>query len=122
MQITEKTISAAHQEQTRAMLHQLAFPVHRNGYKQLCIAIPLFALDPFQNLAKELYPHVADYLNFTDGCAVEHCIRDSILYAWKNGEPEVWTTYFPNLTKAPSNKRFLSTLAERLYSEREIGI
>lgn len=107
-------ISAAHWEQTRAMLRELRFPVHRNGYTQLCIAVPIFAEKPLQSLTKELYPRVADCLNCSDGRAVEHCIRDCILYAWDHRESEIWDDYFPNYQKAPSNKQFLSTLAQRL--------
>lgn len=107
-------ISAVHQEQTKRMLDELRIPVHRNGYKQLCVAIPLFVLDPFQSLNKELYPRVAMQLNCTDGRAVEHCIRDCILWAWAHRDPEVWAQYFPYSEKAPTNKQFLSVLAERL--------
>lgn len=39
------TINQSHQAQTVAMLHELSFPVHRCGYKQLTVAIPYFYQD-----------------------------------------------------------------------------
>lgn len=114
MNETKTPVLASHSEQTKAMLLHLQFPVHRNGYKQLCIAVPIYAQDPFQSLTKELYPAIARQLGFSDGKAVEHCIRDCILYAYEHRDPEVWEQYFTNAQKAPSNKQFLSTLAERL--------
>lgn len=107
-------VLASHQEQTREMLLHLQFPVHRNGYKQLCVGVPLFARDPFQSLTKELYPAIARELNCGSSKAVEHCIRDCTLYAYEHRDPEVWEQYFPNSKKPPSNKQFLSALAERM--------
>ena len=114
MNDTNTAVLASHSEQTKAMLLHMQFPVHRNGYKQLCIAVPLFTQDPFQSLTKELYPTIARQLGFTDGKAVERCIRDCILYAYTHRNPKIWEQYFPYTTKAPSNKQFLSTLAEML--------
>ena len=114
MNETTTAVFPSHTEQTKAMLLHMQFPVHRNGYKQLLLAVPLFARDPFQSLTKELYPAIARKLGFSDGKAVEHSIRSCILYAYAHRDPEIWEQYFPNATKAPSNKQFLSTLAEML--------
>lgn len=101
------------QELTICMLHELCFAVHRFGYKQLCVAIPQYALDSSQSVTKNLYPYVAEYFD-TDWHAVEHSIRFAVQCAWKQRDPEVWNKYFPNSKKAPSNKEFIATLAERL--------
>lgn len=114
MNETTSPAYAGHPEQVRAILLKLQFPVHRNGYKQLCLAVPLFAQDPFQSLTKELYPTIACQLNCGSGKAVEHCIRDCIVYAWEHGDRTAWEEFFPCAKKAPSNKQFLSVLAEQL--------
>lgn len=108
------TINQSHQAQTVAMLHELSFPVHRCGYKQLTVAIPYFYQDDTQSLTKDLYPYVAQQYGHPDWHAVESSIRDVILDAWETRDPAAWDKYFPNLTKAPSNKLFIATLAEHL--------
>ena len=101
-------------DHTRVILHELGVPVHRNGYRQLGVAIPCFALDDTQSLSKELYPYVAARFGHTDWRCVEHAIRLVILDAWDRRDPEVWEQYFPNCRKPPSNKQFIATLAERV--------
>lgn len=106
--------SRAWREQTGSMLHELGFPAHRIGYKQLCIAIPRYAQDSTQSIIKELYPYIAVIFGYTGWCAVEHAMRCAIHDAWFNCDPDIWEEYFPNSRKPPSNKLFIATLAERL--------
>ena len=101
------------QELTICMLHELCFAVHRSGYKQLCVAIPRYAQNNIQSVTKSLYPYVAAHFD-TDWQAVEHSIRFAVHCAWNQRDPEVWDRYFPHSKKAPSNKEFIATLAERL--------
>lgn len=108
-----QTISTANDVMICILL-ELGIPVHRVGYKQLCIAIPAYAEDDAQTLSKELFPYVASQLGYCDWRAVEHSIRDSIVYAWKRRDPAVWAKYFPNCRKAPSNKMFIATVAARV--------
>lgn len=102
------------QSQTKQMLHELGFPCHRIGYYQLLLAIPKYSLDCRQSLSKEVYTYVADYWGYSDWRAVEHAIRIVILQTWLSRDPRAWDRYFPGLRKAPSNKLFIATLAERL--------
>lgn len=102
------------QSQTKQMLHDLGFPCHRVGYYQLLLAIPKYSLDRRQSLSKEVYTYVADYWGYSDWRAVEHAIRIVILQTWLSRNPRAWDLYFPGLRKAPSNKLFIATLAERL--------
>ena len=104
-----------------AMLHHLQLlniPTHLDGYRQLCIAIPLFAANPNQFLTKELYLEVAKQCGCKDGSLVEHSIRKAIHDAWKHRDVAVWRKYFPLNTydshTCPSNKIFLCVLAELL--------
>lgn len=99
---------------TAEMLHELGLSIHRLGYKQLCVAIPCFAINDEQSLTKELYPYIAKQFGYEDWHAVEHAMRFVILSAWENRDPDVWEKYFPNAKKPPSNKCFIATLAERL--------
>lgn len=104
-----------------AMLHHLQLlniPSHLDGYRQLCIAIPLYAANPTQFLTKELYPEVAKRCGCKDGSLVEHSIRKAIHDAWKRRDVAVWCKYFPLNTygnhTCPSNKVFLCVLSELL--------
>ena len=114
MELTATKFFPTVPEQVLQDLRQLNVPVYLSGYRCLCVAIPLFALDISQLLCSELYPAVARKLGYVDWRAVEFAIRRSILAAWKHRDPVVWDTYFPGITKAPTNKQFIATLAQRI--------
>jgi len=38
-----------------------------------------------------------------------------IVEAWARRDVSVWAQYFPDQEKAPTNKRFLAVLAEKLH-------
>ena len=109
--LIEEEIAAS---STRAVLHSLSFPVHRNGYNHLLLAITRYAQGDMPSLTKELYPYVAKAFGYVDWYPIEHSIRTVILDAWKNGDPQTWAVYFPHRDKAPSNKLLIATLAEQL--------
>ena len=99
--------------ETAMHLHILNFPSKRDGFQQICAGVPMFARDPSQRLTKELYPAVAKVCGSKDARAVEHAIRDLINSAWRARDTAVWEKYFPK-GDCPSNKAFLSRLAELL--------
>ena len=101
-------------EQVLLDLRQLNIPVYLSGYSCLCVAIPVFAQDILQSMCNELYPTVAKKLGSVDWRAVEFAIRKTILSAWENRDPEKWEAYFPGITKVPTNKQFIVTLAQRI--------
>lgn len=107
-------ITPIDQEQTCQMLRELNIAVHRHGYTQLTVAIPYYAHDRTQGLCKELYPFIAAHLGYSNWHAVERSIRDVILVAWEHRDPDTWEKYFPDTRKAPTNKVFIATLADRL--------
>ena len=107
-------VFADQQRQVIHMLHELNIAVHRVGHKQLVIAILRYAQDDTQSLTKEVYPHVARCLGYSDWRAVEHSIRVSIMHGWLDRNPEIWERYFPGLDKTPPNKLFIAMLAQRL--------
>lgn len=105
---------STHPDITRTILRELEIPVHQNGYVQLCIGLPRFALTPKQSLSKELYPYIAAEFGGVTAGDVEASIRRAVKNGWKHGNPEAWERYFPRQDKAPSNLVFIATLAEYL--------
>ncbi|MBQ8358296.1 MAG: sporulation initiation factor Spo0A C-terminal domain-containing protein [Oscillospiraceae bacterium] len=99
-------------DECKNILLELGFPVHCTGYKQLKVGIPQFALDDQQSLAYELYPFISQTLNCTQPSAVERSIGRSIARAWQYGSRDAWEKYFPGSRRAPTNKRFIATIAE----------
>ena len=99
-------------------LHLLNIPTHLDGYRQLSLALPLFAANPQQLLTKELYPAVARLCSCKDGRSVEHSIRKAIHAAWLHRDNAIWRKYFligPGGTATcPTNKEFICRLAEFL--------
>lgn len=104
--------------QSRAAAHLLALGVNLSsaGGYQLRVGIPLFAQDPSQRLGKELYPAITVLCGNT-AQDVEYTMRDAIQKAWTNRDQELWEWYFPGATRYPSNKRFISRLAQIILDE-----
>ena len=104
--------------QTVVHLHILNFSTHLDGYQQLCVGIPIFAQNPNMRLSKELYPAIAKHFGMADPRTVEHSIRKAIAAAWNSKNHSVWIKYFPpqsdGAIPCPSNKEFISRLAESL--------
>lgn len=99
---------------TRQLLKALGIPTQHIGYRCLCLAIPEYARDTSQAFTKELYPSISRQLHYGTGAAVERSIRYVIEAAWKHRNARLWRACFPGYTDRPSNKVFISTLAERL--------
>lgn len=101
-------------------LHLLGIPSHLDGYRQLCIALPIYTNDPQQRITKELYPAVASLCKSPDGRNVEHSIRKAIYDGWIQRDNAIWRKYFSmdanGSIPCPSNKAFISRLAEVLRS------
>lgn len=114
MELVTTTSFPAVPEQVLFDLRQLSTPVHLSGYRCLCVAISVFMQDISQSMCNELYPTVAKELGYMDWRAVEFAIRRTILSAWRHRDPEKWEAYFPGITKAPTNKQFIATLAQRI--------
>lgn len=112
MAITTTQPAPALQRSANRILHELGIPVHRIGYKQLCLAIVHYSQHDIQSLSKELYPAVAAHFGYTDWHPVEHAIRLVICQAWSIRDAELWEQYFTNPVKPPSNKQFIATIAE----------
>lgn len=113
----EPTVTMSASATSAQVLHdlwRLSVPVHLSGHQCLCVAIPKFATNISQLMCGELYPAVAKELGYVDWRAVEFAIRRVIQAAWTHRDPEIWNEYFSGSTKAPSNKQFIATLAQRI--------
>ena len=99
--------------QTVELLQDLDFS-HRNGYTDLCYAIPLFYRDREQCLDTVLYTDVGAKTG-RSATAVERAIRTAIQDAWQRRDKSVWSKFFKNQSECPTNKEFLEALADHLY-------
>lgn len=95
-------------------LQELGIPIHRSGYKQLCIAIPYYAEHSTQSITKELYPYVAEQFGYVDCRSVERSMRYAISTSWKRRNGTAWEHLFPYSVKSPSNALFIATIAESI--------
>lgn len=107
----ELRIAAAH-------MQKLGFSSGLDGYKQLRVGIPMYRRNPRQTVSKDLYPAIAQIYNWHDPRTVERSMRSAIQGAWRRRDNGVWATYFPlndnGEIPCPSNKEFISRLAELL--------
>jgi CheY-like chemotaxis protein len=106
-------------------LHILGIAQHMDGYAQLQIGIPLFCKDRAQKLGKELYPEIARIGGYGSSISVERSIRAAIKAAWERHDGAIWHRYFhPDASGSvpcPSNKTFISTLAEIITLENSVS-
>ena len=114
MELTAAAFLNGIPEQVLFDLGELNVSMYLSGYRCLCIAIPVFAQDILQSMCNEVYPAVTKKLGSRDWRTVEFAIRRAILVAWEQRNPEKWEAYFPGITKAPTNKQFIATLAQRI--------
>lgn len=102
-------------------LHLLNFHSHLDGYRQLYLALPMFARNPHMLMTKELYPAVAQLCGCKDGRSVEHSIRKAIQAAWRHRDNAIWRKYFTQSSRGtvacPTNKEFICRLAEVLNAQ-----
>ena len=100
--------------QTVQLLHDMGFPTHRVGYRQLRAAIPMYYRDRDQCLDTVLYAELARMFNKSSGQTVERSMRDLIKMAWEQRNELIWSKFFPNHKECPSNKVFFDALADHL--------
>lgn len=118
---TSLTLPIYHsQQEARAaeLLNTLNFRTNHDGCQYLCKAIPLLAEDPGQKLSMELYPAVGKLFS-RSAKNIERSIRNAIEVAWANRDDEIWSQYFPNIRKKPTNAHFLSAMAKQLWPKEE---
>jgi len=95
------------------LLLRLGLAPKVSGYRTLVTALEELRSNPGMMITKELYPRVAALCGMRSDQA-EHAIRFAIETAWKHGDRELWTQYFPRTIKTgkrPTNGEFLSALS-----------
>ena len=102
------------------ILLRLRLPQERQGFRQLCIGVPLFIQDPGMLICKELYPAICNLGGYSDPAAVEHAIREVIKDGWARRDRELWLRIFPNhKDRQPTNKQFIARLAQLLTGTQD---
>jgi len=104
-----------YQKLTREILQEFPFPMHFRGYAYLCSAITLYAQKSQIKKLNELYQQISD----NPAWETDDCIRRTILYAWKHGNPDIWKKYFPEHITRPSVFVFIKTIARHLVSDTD---
>lgn len=111
------------QNRTMRHLQILNIPDHRPGFRQLQVAVPLYAQDPEQSLGKELYPASAKLCGKDNADQVSKSIERAIKEGWEARDDQIWREYFPRKQtsppKCPTNQVFISNLARKLIQEME---
>lgn len=96
----------APEDVSQEILLELSFDLSSKGGADVCRALPLVQEQPQISFRGELYPAVDPN--------AERNIRFAIEHAWKNGSPQLWKSYFPDLHTRPSNRTFLLRMAREL--------
>lgn len=102
-------------------LRELSFQSHKHGYPSVREAVLEMIREPRQQVTKTLYPAVGKICGGSSE-QVEHAIRRMIEQAWLYRDQKVWDDYFGvghggTVTKCPTNKVFLVTVANRILTD-----
>lgn len=101
------------QARTGRILMSCRIQSHTEGFLYLKIAIPLFRQDRSQLLCKEIYGAIVQIYSLSGWKLVERSIRSAIHGAWEI-DPGPLQELFPGITEPPTNKAFISRIAELL--------
>lgn len=107
------------------LLHTLGMPAHVLGYEYTreAILITLGNKDILRAITRELYPAVSKRFNTTP-TRVERAIRHAVELAWDRGDLDTIQKFFGFTTSPkkgkPTNKEFLSALADHLRLELQL--
>ena len=101
------------QARTGRILMDCRIQPHTEGFLYLKIAIPLFHQDQSQLLCKEIYGAIVQIYSLSGWKLVERSIRSAIHAAWEL-DPDAFQKLFPGITDPPTNKAFISRVAQLL--------
>lgn len=107
-----------------AALFELGIPASRIGCGNCREAVIMLKADPGASLSKEIYPALANAQGVSAG-SIEKNIRDAITDGYNRRNDSVWRRYFPTAPNGqipkPTNRQFLSTLAQVLFAIAKEG-
>lgn len=99
----------------KLILMDLGFHVHVAGFSYLRLVVPMAYKTPSQIVVSELFDRVgAMYIPEAERKNMLNAVDDSIKFAWKYRDAEIWRMYFPRYImlrrKAPSILEVISML------------
>ena len=101
------------QADSKQYLNALGFKEGQIGYLQIRTCIALYSENSSRKICADIYPMVAKLEENCNASKVEHNVRQCIQNAWESRDEFIWQHYFPgNTQKCPSNKKFITRMAE----------
>lgn len=100
-------------ERAGELLKHMEVSARMKGYRYLCQAISIAAMEPQQNIwvTKEIYPMVAKK-EHTTAAGVERAIRYAVTSIWERGNWELYFRITDNLSvHKPTNGQFIVQIA-----------
>lgn len=102
-----------------AALFELSIPTSRLGFSNCREAVLMLHRDPGASLSKDIYPALAKAQGVS-ATSIEKNIRDAITDGYNRRNETAWRRFFPTAPDGtvpkPSNRRFLTTLAQLLLA------
>ena len=97
----------------RYHLRRLGVSPRWNGFHRMAEILPVFdpRMDPC--LFSDFYPSLSKQHSVTMD-AIDNSIHRAIDRAYEKRNDAIWMEYFPDTSKCPTNKEFLSAVADRM--------
>ena len=83
------------------------------GYRRMLSIFPGFDPDAEHNLFSDFYLDLAKAESVSP-YAIDNSIHRAISQAYENRTDAIWREYFPDTSRCPTNKEFLTALAEKM--------
>lgn len=96
----------------RYHLHRLGLRSGK-GFQRMMGILPDFDPETDPSLFNDFYPELARKYSVTMD-AIDNSIHRAIQQAYDRRNDAIWREYFPDTSRCPKNKAFLSALAERI--------
>ena len=96
----------------RYHLKRLGIPDGK-GYRRMLIIFPGFDPDAGHNLFSDFYLDLAKAESVSP-YAIDNSIHRAIALAYETRNDAIWREYFPDTSRYPTNKEFLTALAEKM--------
>lgn len=94
-------------------LRRLNICTSRNGYRHLKAILSVYDVSRNYSLSKDFYAPLAKE-NAVTVDAIDNAIHTVILKAYETRDDAIWRAYFPDTSRCPRNKVFISAVAERM--------
>lgn len=85
------------------------------GYRRMLAIFPGFDPDAGHNLFSDFYLDLAK-AESVSAYAIDNAIHRTIAQAYETRNDAIWRDYFPDTSRCPTNKEFLTAIADRIKS------